>query len=97
MTSKNEFKEVARAHWKIENNLHRSLDVFYEEDKSHIKKENAPLNISTLRKIGLALLLLGKLYARDKNITSNILIEIFKINPYVIDQLLSDEYIEILS
>ena len=97
LTSKNEFKEVARAPWKIENNLHRSLDVFYEEDKSHIKKENAPLNISTLRKIGLALLLLGKLYARDKNITSNILIEIFKINPYVIDQLLSDEYIEILS
>ncbi len=45
-----------RSHWGIENTLHWSLDVTFSEDKSRIRKENAPENFALLRKLALNLL-----------------------------------------
>ena len=50
------FIKTTRQHWHIESNLHWNLDVVYAEDKSRVKKENAPSNINVLRKTSLCLL-----------------------------------------
>lgn len=42
---------AAREHWAIENSLHHVLDVTFNEDASRIRKDNAPENLATLRKI----------------------------------------------
>lgn len=44
---------AAREHWAIENSLHHVLDVTFNEDKSRIRKDNAPENLAILRKIAL--------------------------------------------
>ena len=46
-----EFSNIVRKHWSIENNLHWILDVHFKEDLSLSKKDNAILNFSTIRKI----------------------------------------------
>ena len=43
--------QAARAHWSIENSLHRSLDVTFREDQSRMGKDHSPQNIVTLRQI----------------------------------------------
>jgi predicted transposase YbfD/YdcC len=48
---------VIKSHWSIENNLHWTLDVIFEEDKSKAKKDNSPLNLNILRKIALSIIL----------------------------------------
>lgn len=45
-----------RSHWKIENQLHWSLDVSFREDQSRLRTENAAENRSILRRIGFNLL-----------------------------------------
>lgn len=45
-----------RAHWRIENNLHWSLDVIFREDHSRIRKAHAPENVGWLRRFALSLL-----------------------------------------
>jgi predicted transposase YbfD/YdcC len=45
-----------RAHWRIENNLHWSLDVSFREDESRIRKAYAPENVGWLRRFALTLL-----------------------------------------
>lgn len=45
----------AREHWAIENSLHHVLDVTFNEDASRIRKDNAPENLTILRKIVLNL------------------------------------------
>jgi predicted transposase YbfD/YdcC len=45
--------EAAREHWAIENSLHYVLDVTFNEDKSRIRKDNAPENLVVLRRIAL--------------------------------------------
>ena len=40
----------------IENSLHWVLDVTFREDRSRIKKENAPENFGLLRRLALCLL-----------------------------------------
>ena len=50
------FIKITRQHWHIESNLHWNLDVVYAEDKSRVKKENAPSNFNVLRKTSLCLL-----------------------------------------
>lgn len=45
-----------RAHWRIENNLHWSLDVTFREDDCRIRKGHAAANFSLLRKFALSLL-----------------------------------------
>lgn len=50
------FLSLARGHWGIENQLHWHLDVTFREDDCRARQENAPLNLSTLRKFALQLL-----------------------------------------
>ena len=51
-----EVAEAVRSHWGIENQLHWVLDVTMKEDASTVRKDNAPENISLLKKIVLNLL-----------------------------------------
>jgi predicted transposase YbfD/YdcC len=48
--------QMVRAHWGIENRLHWTLDVAFREDECRVRKNNAPENLATLRKIALNLL-----------------------------------------
>ena len=48
--------QTARSHWGVENSLHWVLDVTFDEDRSRIKKENAPENFGLLRRLALCLL-----------------------------------------
>jgi predicted transposase YbfD/YdcC len=50
------FAQAARSHWAVENGLHWTLDVTFREDASRVRKDQAPLNFSTLRKFALTLL-----------------------------------------
>lgn len=50
MNSKEAYKYV-RGHWSIENSLHWTLDVIFNEDKNRTKKGNAPAILSGLRQI----------------------------------------------
>ena len=47
---------ASRRHWSIENELHWVLDVALNEDRSRIRKDNAPANLAVLRHIALNLL-----------------------------------------
>jgi predicted transposase YbfD/YdcC len=50
------FLALSRGHWGIENQLHWHLDVTFKEDACRVRQENAPLNLSTLRKFALQIL-----------------------------------------
>jgi predicted transposase YbfD/YdcC len=43
-------------HWQVENSLHWSLDVTFNEDDCRIREENAAVNFSWMRKFALGLL-----------------------------------------
>jgi predicted transposase YbfD/YdcC len=43
--------ETVRAHWTIENQLHWSLDVVFHEDDARTRKDNAPQNLATIRRL----------------------------------------------
>jgi predicted transposase YbfD/YdcC len=47
---------VIRRHWSIENNLHWSLDVAFNEDKVRIKNKNAANALSAMRRFALAII-----------------------------------------
>lgn len=49
----------ARSHWSIENKLHWTLDVVFNEDLSRIRKGHADENFATIRRIALNLLKLN--------------------------------------
>lgn len=49
--SAQEFLEITRKHWSIENNLHWILDVHFREDFSKAKQGHSIYNLSLLRKI----------------------------------------------
>lgn len=48
--------QAVRAHWGIENRLHWMLDVCFGEDGCMVRKDNAPQNLSLLKKIVLNLI-----------------------------------------
>ena len=50
------FVAMIRQHWDIENKLHWSLDVTFNEDRCRIRKEHAPENMTAVRHIALNLL-----------------------------------------
>lgn len=63
------FGELVRGHWSIENGLHWMLDVVFREDNARSKKDNSPLNLNVLRKIALSALKkisIGSLSIRKK-------------------------------
>lgn len=41
--------DAARAHWGIENTLHWTLDVIFDEDRCKTRKDNSPLNLAIVR------------------------------------------------
>ena len=44
---------AARSHWSIENGLHWVLDMTFDEDRARSRKDHAPENLATLRKLAL--------------------------------------------
>ena len=46
---------MARGHWAIENNLHGLLDVHFDEDRCRVRKDHAPLNLASVRRVALSL------------------------------------------
>ena len=51
---------LIRGHWGIENKLHWTLDVVFNEDLSRVRKDNAPENFSIIRRVALNLIKLDK-------------------------------------
>ena len=51
-----QFLHAVRSHWGIENGLHWSLDVTFNEDQCRVRKGNGPHNFAVLRHIALNLL-----------------------------------------
>lgn len=47
------FNRAIRTHWGIENSLHWTLDVQFNEDKSRKRKDNAAENFATVRRLAL--------------------------------------------
>ena len=45
-----------RSHWGIENKVHWQLDVSYGEDRSKVRKDNGPENLSVLKRCTMNLL-----------------------------------------
>lgn len=54
--SNRRFLDMIRAHWAIENKLHWTLDVCFQEDHSQVYQGNADANFSIVRKLALNLL-----------------------------------------
>ncbi len=50
------FAKGIRGHWSIENSLHYTKDVTFNEDKSKITKGNSPQNMSIIRNITINIL-----------------------------------------
>jgi len=48
--------QVVRAHWSIENHLHWTLDVVFDEDDARSRKNHAPENLAVLRRLALNIL-----------------------------------------
>jgi predicted transposase YbfD/YdcC len=47
------FNALVRAHWSIENRMHWTLDVTFQEDASRLRKGHAHLNMATIRRTAL--------------------------------------------
>ena len=63
-----ELAKIIRKHWQIENNLHWVLDMYFYEDLSRNRKDNALENLSILRKICYNIIKLDTRYDRvNKN------------------------------
>jgi len=45
-----------RSHWSVENNLHWTLDVIFNEDQSRVRDRNAAQNLAIMRKMSLSML-----------------------------------------
>ena len=61
-----EILRVVRAHWRVENSLHWSLDISFREDESRVRIGHAGQNLALVRKLALNLL------RREKSATMGI-------------------------
>jgi predicted transposase YbfD/YdcC len=50
------FARGVRKHWGVENGLHQSLDIVFQEDKHRYQDRVGAANLSLLRKVGLSIL-----------------------------------------
>jgi len=50
-----------RSHWGIENQLHWTLDMSFGEDKSRIRRGNAPANMAIIRHVALNMIRLAQI------------------------------------
>jgi predicted transposase YbfD/YdcC len=48
--------QAKRSYWGIENRLHWVLDIAFQEDRSRVRKDNAPQNFAVIRHMALNLL-----------------------------------------
>jgi predicted transposase YbfD/YdcC len=48
--------EIVRSHWTVENQMHWVLDVVFAEDRSRVRKDNAPEILAILRRLALNIL-----------------------------------------
>jgi predicted transposase YbfD/YdcC len=48
--------EIVRSHWSVENQMHWVLDVVFAEDRSRVRKDNAPEILAILRRLALNIL-----------------------------------------
>ena len=51
--------ELARGHWSIENRVHYVRDRTFDEDRSQVRKHNAPQTMASLRNLAISLLRLA--------------------------------------
>lgn len=58
---------AVRQHWAIENSLHWVLDVVFREDDSCIRKDHAPANFASLRRIAYMFVKLNKPNKKQSN------------------------------
>lgn len=54
--SPEEVLSVTRSHWRIENNLHWSLDVCFREDAARNRKDHGPANLAAIRRLAMNVL-----------------------------------------
>lgn len=50
-----EIGRAVREHWRIENTLHWSLDVVFNEDACRVSKDNSPENLAIIRRIAFSI------------------------------------------
>lgn len=50
------FAAAARAHWRIENNLHWVLDVTFRDDDCRVREDDGPMNFSIIKHMAINLL-----------------------------------------
>ena len=50
------FLKAKRSHWSIENRYHWILDIAFQEDRSRVRKDNAPENFAILRHMAVNML-----------------------------------------
>lgn len=48
--------QIIRDHWAVENGLHWTLDVSFNEDKCQVRTDHAPENLSRIRRMAVTLL-----------------------------------------
>lgn len=51
LISPRKLAQVVRAHWSIENQLHWTLDVVFDEDDARTRKDNGPQNLAVIRRL----------------------------------------------
>jgi len=56
ITKSSYYQALRRGHWGIENQLHWHLDVTFREDMCRARTQNAPENLSTIRKFALQII-----------------------------------------
>lgn len=60
-----EISKIIRKHWQIENNLHWVLDMYFYEDLSRNRKDNAMENLSILKKLCYNIIKLDTRYDKE--------------------------------